>query len=296
MKKTEIVANDIEIDLLDCVLKSIYDCVVGVGNRPLHNNIDTEIIVKTDKSFTSKAGNFYEKAIKQGFLKSERFTVLKEAKGKNKNIINIPKHLYTFVDSCISKVHSREINLNNLEDFQNLFFKLYEYASVAKCQSYLFEDMIEKRQDMDLGICDNITGDIYLFEIKKYGSFGADVFFEHFRKYLLTYVNYVYNNIVSFDKLHLNFLLVEREDDVFKFFIKSDIDGFGWICFSDFCEYFIRLSSDLEFLNRIKKPIINDEEVERIIKRGKFVINSYPQLKQASFKKFKDSYLTVYNI
>lgn len=296
MKKTEIVTSDIEINLFNCVLKAFYDCVVGVGNRPLHNQMETEVIVKVDKSFTSKAGNFYEKAIKKVFSKSNAFTVLEESKGKNKNIISIPRHLYSYVDSCISKIHSRKVNLNNPKEYQDLFLKLYEYARMAKEQEYISDDMIQKCQDLDLGLKDNVTDEIYLFEIKKYGSFGADVFYEHFRKYLLTYANYVFNHRIAYNQLHINFLLIEREeDDEFKFFIRSDVGDYGWISFSDFQEYFVGMSEELNILHRIKKPIIDDKEVERIIKRGKYVMGTYPQLKEASFAKFKNSYLKMYS-
>lgn len=295
MKKAEVVTNDMDIDLLSCVLKAFYDCVTRVRNNPLHSQVDTEIIVKVDKSFTSKAGNFYERAIKSVFLKSERFTVLNEAKGKNKNVIFIPKHLYTYVDNCISKIGSKEINLNSSDVIQELFQRIYEYAQKAKEQSYSLDDMISRKQDLDFALRDNILGDVYLFEIKKYGSFGADVFQEHFRKYLLSYANYVYNEDIAYEKVHINFLFVERVVDDFKFFVKSDMKGYGWISFSDFCDYFMKLSSDLRDLGKVKSPTIDDCEVARIIKRGKFVMETYPQLKSSSFKTFKNNYLKVYN-
>lgn len=272
------------------IVKAAYD----VYNRPSlkysHSNPIKAVESKFDKNVSSRRGNYCEKVVHTIVANDNRFELLKECVSENGkqskcgNEIDSPLMLLQEVDAVIAKASStdKKVNMKDMSEMSGIMDHLYLKAIEMTKYNIPESDMVHLVQDLDIGFKVKETEDIYLYEVKYTGSFGGDVAWEHLRKYLRAYVDYVYKNKPSRDKIHTAMLLTRRDNpDSFRYLPRGEN---GFITFEDFClEHDINISKkqmDELFFDITQ---INDDEVTEILDMFTILIQKDEELLKRPF-------------
>jgi hypothetical protein len=235
-----------------------------------HSNPLESVKSKYDRDVSSRRGNYAEKVVFMVIKNDPRFKFLRECSNdeeshsKLKLHISIPASVNTLIESIIAKASSEEkfITLKDKDELRKVINLIYQKAYDAL--DVPESEMIHYKQDLDIGFEDIETGNVYLYEVKYTGSFGGDVAWEHLRKYLRAFADYVYKNKPARDKIHTAMLLVKRDNpDSFRYLARGEN---GFITFEDFCDtHNIDLTKDQ--INKLFLDItqIDDNEVANIL-------------------------------
>lgn len=283
------------------ILRAAYD----VYNKPSllysHSNPIKAVECKYDKNVASRRGNYAEKVVHLIVKNDNRFELLRGCalengtQSKCDNNIDSPIMLLLEVDTVIAKASSKDkkVNMRNMSELSAIMDYLYLKAIEMTKYNIPESEMSHLTQDLDIGFKVKESGDIYLYEVKYTGSFGGDVAWEHLRKYLRAYVDFIYKNKPSREKIHTAMLLTKRDNpDSFRYLPRGEN---GFITFEDFCEiHNINLSE--KQINELFFDItqINDEEVSDVLEMFTLLISEDYDILKRPFadlsKKFENNY------
>lgn len=267
---------------------------------PLYDNFSTDVKGSIVSSKISKQGNFLESLLYIIMDNMPNITFLDGCVGHTKGTykISIPKKLERNIQDICTKMRMNNNLLFDLDFLEKSLKRLYNMAKRAKRPSEQKEKelMVEFPQDLDLGFKDNNTGNVYIYEIKK-GSIGAKGSkMEDISKYLRLYVNYVYHNEISFDKLFLNMVFMEEQ----KFLTDKEKGmppgGRGYILFDEFIERHNIPLSAAEKKELFEIPIVKVIQINKIIKRVEILLDDHPNLLNycSAPTDFYDAYCKAY--
>lgn len=257
--------------------------------------IDKEICRSDD----SKSGYFEEDMVAALVADNPRFEVFSGAyKGGVRKQETVPLDYPIGLDSIVYKifleVEQRNISLTDSKQSYNFFKSLYDAAYNYECSNN--EEFFERKANFDLRFKDLETNEVYLYEVKKKGSFGNDVR-GHKLRLIRAYVSYIYNYKPEFSKVHTNFLLVEREEcDKWSYFSRGE---FGYILFSDFCSIH-NLEFDTDWRDDViaKKKRITYKKLKEVLKNVLKLLDSEKTsgLLGYSVKNIYKTYENVYSV
>lgn len=286
--------------------------------------IDDEVFLKTHQELKgavyngivdclkTKRGNYYEFALREICSYFEHLTIFhqnilptkdseNEDRMKNQCRIHVPLEITYFVNAIETEIREKRISYRNEDDVKAVMSKLYNETlrikKIYNSKEYNPADYTDYLLDLDLGIYDSNLDEYFLYEVKARGKGGGDVIPEHIHKLFMKYCSIVFNNDVSFEKIHFAWVLVAdfENNKLYK-------GNGGYIELETFLErHCVTLSA--EFKNIIFEEIscTDDKEVYEIVKR---VMRLYKELdgcadrKSANYKtpaQFKASYKKFYN-
>lgn len=276
-------------------VKGIFNTLKDDNVLVEHSNQNIAILCAMEGGTKAKRGIYIESMIY--FICKELSNVsflegctASGLQAKRSNTIRIPYLLANKIDLIRIDLMEKNRSLLNKEDIEGIFREIYDFAMSVEAQKD--EDMVEWTQDLDIGVMDNL-GDVYLYEVKKKGNFGADVAMNHFMHYFYTYADYVYNKRPAFERVHTNFILVEHgEDEFYKHLIHGD---YGYITFKEFCARHNIVLSEEETRNIFHMITqVNDDEFFATEDRVRAVLKAMPQLKSGTAGAFLKEYRKFY--
>lgn len=286
--------------------------------------IDDEVFFKTHQELRgaiykaicscldAKRGNYYEFALSAICTCYEHLRVFhqnilptkdseNEKMMKNQCRIHVPLEITYFVNAIETEIREKRLSYRNEDDVNAILSKLYNETlrikKIYNSKVYNPVDYTDYMLDLDLGIYDSDLDEYFLYEVKSKGKGGADVIPEHIHKLFMKYCSIVFNNDVSFDKIHYAWVLVAdfKNNKLYK-------GNGGYIDLKTFLERHSITLSD-SFKTKIFETIscTNDEEMYAIVKR---VMRLYTELEGCADREsghyktptqFKAAYKKFYN-